>query len=152
MSPSEMKRLTLFEKLIDVFGEEPAVTLMENLPPGGWDQVASKADLQALKAEVNGQFAEVNAKVDVGFAKMDGQFAEFRGQFAAVNGQFAAVNGGFTAVDGMFTALRGEMQGMEGRIGRRIFREVRFAWTTLLAAIVAAGAPLWIELLGGSIG
>ena len=96
MSPSEMKRLTLFEKLIDVFGEEPAVTLMENLPPGGWDQVASKTDLQTLKTEVN-------AKMDVGFAKMDGQFAEI-GQFAEVakmDGQFAK----FAKMDGQFAEV-----------------------------------------------
>ena len=131
MSPSEMKRLTLYEKLIDVLGEEPAVTLMENLPPGGWDQVASKADLQALKAEVNAKidtgFAEVNAKMDVGFAKMDGQFAEFRGEFAG---------------------LRGEMQAMEGRMDRRAGRDIRLVAFMMMGVAVS----IWVALLVGPIG
>ena len=124
MSPSEMKRLTLYEKLIDVFGEEPAVTLMENLPPGGWDQVASKTDLQTLKTEVN-------AKMDVGFAKMDGQFAEIRGEFAN---------------------LRGDMKAMEGRIDRQVSRDIRnFAFATM-GMILAATTPIWVTLLVNPIG
>ena len=131
MSPSEMKRLTLFEKLIDVFGEEPAVTLMENLPPGGWDQVASKTDLQTLKTEVN-------AKMDVGFAKMDGQFAEIRGEFAKMDGRFAEV--------------RGDMKAMEGRIDRQVSREIRnFAFATM-GMILAATTPIWVTLLVNPIG
>ncbi len=135
MSPSEMKRLTLYEKLIDVLGEEPAVTLMENLPPGGWDQVASKADLQALKAEVNAKidtgFAEVNAKMDVGFAKMDGQFAEFRGEFAEFRGE-----------------LRGEMKAMEGRMDRRAGRDIRLVTFMMMGVAIS----IWVALLVNPIG
>ena len=138
MSPSEMKRLTLFEKLIDVFGEEPAVTLMENLPPGGWDQVASKTDLQTLKTEVN-------AKMDVGFAKMDGQFAEIRGEFAKMDGRFAEIRG-------EFANLRGDMKAMEGRIDRQVSRDIRnFAFATM-GMILAATTPIWVTLLVNPIG
>ena len=146
MSPSEMKRLTLFEKLIDVFGEEPAVTLMENLPPGGWDQVASKTDLQTLKTEVN-------AKMDVGFAKMDGQFAEVN---AKVDGQFAKVNakmdGQFAEIRGEFAEVRGDMKAMEGRIDRQVSRDIRnFAFATM-GMILAATTPIWVTLLVNPIG
>ncbi len=174
MSPSEMKRLTLFEKLIDVFGEEPAVTLMENLPPGGWDQVASKTDLQTLKTEVNakmdvgfakmdGQFAEVNAKMDGQFAevnaKMDGQFAEVRGEFAKMDGQFAEIRGEFAKMDGRFAKMdgrfaevRGDMKAMEGRIDRQVSREIRnFAFATM-GMILAATTPIWVTLLVNPIG
>ena len=71
MTPSETKRLALFEKLVEVLEEEPAVTLMEYLPPGGWDQVATKADLAAGEERINGRFAEVNAKIDTGLADMN---------------------------------------------------------------------------------
>ena len=37
MSPSETRRLELYETLIKRLGDEPAATLMEYLPPGGWD-------------------------------------------------------------------------------------------------------------------
>ncbi len=142
MSPSEMKRLTLFEKLIDVFGEEPAVTLMENLPPGGWDQVASKTDIEARRAEVNGQFAQVNAKIDGGFAEVNGQFAEVNGQFAEVNAK----------IDGGFAALRGDMGAMEGRMDRRAGRDIRIVVFTTVGAILAATTPIWVTLLVRPIG
>ena len=149
MSPSEMKRLTLYEKLIDVLGEEPAVTLMENLPPGGWDQVASKADIEARRAEVNGQFAQVNAKIDGGFAAVNGQFAAVNGQFAEVNGQFAEVN---AKIDGGFAALRGDMGAMEGRMDRRAGRDIRIVVFTTVGAVLAATTPIWVTLLVRPIG
>ena len=71
MAPSEMKRLALFEKLVEVLEEEPAVTLMEHLPPAGWVQVATKADLGALEERINGRFAEFEGRMKVRFAEVN---------------------------------------------------------------------------------
>ena len=47
-------------------GEEAADTLMDQLPPSGWDQMATKEDLagveQRLQASLAVAFAETNAK------------------------------------------------------------------------------------------
>ena len=80
MTPSDMKRLALLEQFTKAFGREPAETLMENLPPHSWDQIATKADLEALKTELI-------ARMDMRFTKIDDRFAKIFGQVDRVDGQ-----------------------------------------------------------------
>ena len=55
-------------------GEEAADTLMDQLPPSGWDQMATKADLagveQRLQASLEVVVAETNATMQAGFAEL----------------------------------------------------------------------------------
>ena len=101
MTPSETRRLALFEKLVDALEEGPAVTLMEYLPPGGWDQVATKAGLAATEERMNARFAEFEGRMDTRFAefegRMDTRFAEFEGRMdtglaETRNGMLKAIN------------------------------------------------------------
>ena len=127
MTPSETKRLALFEKLVEALEEEPAVTLMEYLPPGGWDQVATKADLAATEERINGRFAKVDgrfAKIDGRFAKIDGRFAELEGRMEA---RFAEVN---ARIDTGLTQTRNEML-------KAINRQT-YIWTTALVGALLA--------------
>ena len=50
MTPSRAQRLQLYEELVKEFGDEPAMTLMESLPPVDWHELATKDDLAALEA------------------------------------------------------------------------------------------------------
>ncbi len=52
MAVDERARHQLFVKLEEVIGPEQATTLMENLPPGGYAELATKQDLDALKHEL----------------------------------------------------------------------------------------------------
>ena len=47
MAMTETQRTTLYGQLTDAIGQEAARTLMEQLPPSGWDQVATKDDVKA---------------------------------------------------------------------------------------------------------
>ena len=47
MAMTETQRTTLYNELTGVIGQEAARTLMEQLPPSGWDQVATKDDVKA---------------------------------------------------------------------------------------------------------
>ena len=47
MAITETQRTTLYSQLTDAIGQEAARTLMEQLPPSGWDQVATKDDVKA---------------------------------------------------------------------------------------------------------
>ena len=47
MAMTETQRTTLYSQLTDAIGQEAAKTLMEQLPPSGWDQVATKDDVKA---------------------------------------------------------------------------------------------------------
>lgn len=43
----ERQLTTLYNQLTEAIGSEAANTLMELLPPNGWDQVATKGDIRA---------------------------------------------------------------------------------------------------------
>ena len=47
MAITETQLTTLYNQLINAIGQDAARTLMEQLPTSGWDQVATKDDLQA---------------------------------------------------------------------------------------------------------
>ena len=47
MAMTETQRTTLYNHLTDAIGQDAARTLMEQLPPSGWDQVATKDDVKA---------------------------------------------------------------------------------------------------------
>jgi hypothetical protein len=50
MAVDEQSRHQLYQRLEVVLGEEATTTLMEHLPPIGWADVATKADLDNLRA------------------------------------------------------------------------------------------------------
>jgi len=52
MTVDERARHELHERLADALGPEPAGTLMSQLPPVGWADVATKSDLAALEDRV----------------------------------------------------------------------------------------------------
>ena len=47
MAMPEGQLATLYNQLTEAIGSEAASTLMELLPPDGWDQVATKNDIRA---------------------------------------------------------------------------------------------------------
>ena len=128
MTPSETRRLALFEKLVEVLEEEPAVTLMEHLPPGGWDQVATKTDLAATEERMNTRFAESEGRIDTRFAEFEGRidtrFAEFEGR---IDTRFAEFEGR------MDTGLAETRNGMLKAINRQTY-----IWTTALIGALLA--------------
>jgi wobble nucleotide-excising tRNase len=47
MAMTETQRTTLYNQLAGALGPEAATSLMQQLPPSGWDQVATKDDVKA---------------------------------------------------------------------------------------------------------
>lgn len=62
MTVDDRTRLNLHRKLEAVLGQEEADTLMAHLPPVTWNDVATKADLEALqtnlRAELRADFVD----------------------------------------------------------------------------------------------
>ena len=75
MAPSRAQRLQLYEELVKEFGDEPAMTLMESLPPVDWHELATKDDLAALEERVNARFEVVDARIGTGLAGVRGEVA-----------------------------------------------------------------------------
>jgi len=66
MAVSASARNRLYNRLREQYGDEDAETLMDLLPPGGWDDVATKADLRALRADVQEGFAGMVTREELG--------------------------------------------------------------------------------------
>ena len=130
MTPSETKRLALFEKLVEALEEGPAVTLMEHLPPIGWDQFATKADLAAMQAHIDARFTRVDAR----FTEVDARFTEIDARFTEIDARFTEVD---ARIDTGLAQTRNEML-------KAINRQT-FIWTSaLVGALLAyflAGPP-----------
>ncbi len=52
MAMTETQRTTLYNQLVDAIGQEAARTLMDQLPPSGWGQVATKDDIKASEEQL----------------------------------------------------------------------------------------------------
>jgi len=67
MAISASARHHLFRKLEDVLGPEDAGTLMDSLPVGGWENVATKDDfrheVRTLGAELRQEMAEMENRL-----------------------------------------------------------------------------------------
>jgi len=51
---SNTARDALYARLRDVLGESDAMTMMQLLPPGDWDHIATKADISRLEGRMEG--------------------------------------------------------------------------------------------------
>lgn len=64
MSVTERARHELHERLVELMGPTRAETLMEHLPPTGWGDVATKADLDHLEARIDHRFESLAQHID----------------------------------------------------------------------------------------
>ena len=68
MATTQAQRAALFNTLTDLMGHDDAETLTEQLPPTGWDSMATKDDIKVLSAAFTAALADTNAKMAEGFA------------------------------------------------------------------------------------
>ena len=72
MAATHQQRAKLSTTLAETMGDEAADTLMAELPPGGWEQMATKDDLAGvetrLTATMTAGFAELSVKLAEGLA------------------------------------------------------------------------------------
>ena len=73
MAITQAQRASLHANLVDLMGQRDAEALIELLPPGGWDNVATKDDLKTLEATlmaaITAGLAETNAAITAGLAE-----------------------------------------------------------------------------------
>jgi hypothetical protein len=78
MVSSAAARDRFYRTIEPLLGTEQAEFLMDNLPPGGWDEVATKTDLLGVR----GELGELRAEMREGRAEMREFRAEMRERMA----------------------------------------------------------------------
>ena len=69
MTTTETKRFRLRERLNDLMEEEHVTTLMDSLPPVGWERLATKDDLADLEQRLDAKFTEMRGEMKLGLAR-----------------------------------------------------------------------------------
>ena len=119
MALTHAQRTSMFNALAQSMGQDNAETLMQHLPPSGWDNVATKEDLRA-------GFAETNAAIAAGLAQAAVERAEIKAQ--------AAVE-------------RAEIKAQAAVERAEIIRRQAWHLYIVVSTIVVASVSIWIALL-----
>ena len=80
VAATQAQRAALYASLVDSMGEEAADTLMDQLPPSGWDQVATKEDLAGVELRLKAAFTEAIAETNVKLAESRASLVESHGK------------------------------------------------------------------------
>lgn len=128
MATSASARHHLFRTLESVLGDEDAATLMDHLPPGGWDDVATKTDVRALGAELHGEIAELRGE-------LHGEIAELRGELKA---DLAEIRGQMVTKQELTQVIALHIDARMGAIARQWTMANVAMSATMLAAVIAA--------------
>lgn len=89
MDGEEQRRHRLARRLAEVLGEEEAETLMSQLPPYDWPQVATKQDLDALRDEMGRLRTELRGEISELRGHVQGEIGQVRGEIGQLRTEMA---------------------------------------------------------------
>ena len=150
MAATQAQRATLFNTLTELMGQQDAETLINGLPPSGWDNMATSDDLnatsQVLQARFAAAIAESNAAVitaiTAGFAHAAQERAEIK---------TATATGFAHAAQERAEIKTATATGFAHAAQERAEVLKRQAWHAyaMISTIVLASISIWIALLYG---
>ena len=138
MAATQAQRAALYTTLTDTIGEDAADTLMTELPPGGWDRMATKDDLAGAEARL----AEALA---VGLAQLSVTLTE------GLTGLDTKITEGLTGLDTKITEGLAEAATERAEIVKSQARQLYVIVTTTVATIMAATISIWLALFAIAI-
>lgn len=156
MTVSESERLALYEQLADNLGPGPAETLMDQLPPVKWDEMATKDDLRQLgnqlRSEMREGFTAIELRLTEKFAEQTRWMADrFAEQDRWMADRFAEQDRRITE---RFEEQDRRLAGQDRQIteeGRRFTDRLADQTRMIMLAIAGLGVTVWASLLGPSI-
>lgn len=130
MAVTEVERHSLVQGLIDTLGEERTEILMKCILPEGWDQLATKQDVELagerLRAELGEKLGELSGEFNEKFGELRGEFGE---KFGELRGEFGE--------------LRGEVKELKGYVDSALAKQARI----YLLAMVGFVIMVWASAL-----
>ncbi|HET7389079.1 MAG TPA: hypothetical protein VFJ19_20715 [Nocardioidaceae bacterium] len=103
MVVEEQKRRRLQEALMNTIGTDETDTLFDDfLPRGGWANVATTQDLQALESHLDGRIDRLEGRI----GGLDGRIDGLDGRIDGLDGKIDGLEG---RIDAKIDALRAEM-------------------------------------------
>ena len=137
MALTHAQRTSMFNTLTEVMGQDDAETLMEHLPPSGWDSVATREDLRA-------GFAETNAAIAIGLAQAATERAQIIKTVSEGLAQAATERAQIikTVSEGLAQAATERAE-----IIRRQAWHLYIVVSTVVSTVALASLSIWIALL-----
>lgn len=110
MTMTDARRTEMHIGLRESLGPRVADSLMEHLPPSGWDDVARQSEMNLRFDMVDRRFDEVDRR----FEEVDRRFEEIDRRFDGIDQRFEGVDGRFVGVDKRFDAIDSRIRFMIG--------------------------------------
>ena len=153
MATTQAQRASLFNTLAEMMGQQEAETLVEQLPPTGWDTMATKDDVRVLGATITAALteglaqaakerAELRATMATGLAEGLAEAAKERAEIVK------------TMADGFAEAAKERaeiIKTMADAAKERaeiVKSQARSLYVTV-STVVLAAVSIWIALLAG---
>ena len=166
MVMTETQRTTLYNQLTDTIGQEAARTLMEQLPPMGWDQVATKEDvkasekmllreIRASETRVLGELKESEGRLMIQIAdsesRQGARIDETNARIDAMNTRLdARIDGTNTRIDETnreLSELKGEVRTGFADLKLALAKQIRWVAAVVIGFAAAMAVPLTLALL-----
>ena len=148
MAMTETQRTTLYSQLTDAIGQEAARALMEQLPPSGWDQVATKDDVKAseklLQRELKASEKMLHGELKETEGRLMAQMAASESRQGA---RIDETNARIDETNRELSELKGEVKTGFAELQLTLARHTRWMAAVLLGFAVSMAVPLTIALL-----
>ena len=148
MALTHAQRTSMFNTLAGVMGQDDAETLMDHLPPSGWDNVATKDDLRA-------GFAETNTAIATGLAQAAVERAQLKEAVTAGLAQAAVERADIKAqaaveradIKAQAAVERADIKAQAAVERAQIIGRQAWHLYIVVSTIVVASVSIWIALL-----
>ncbi|MCY4421448.1 MAG: hypothetical protein OXC06_00105 [Acidimicrobiaceae bacterium] len=140
MATTQSQRAALYTKLAESMGNEAADTLIAELPPGGWEQMATKEDLAGVESRltnaITAGLAELTVKITEGLAETNNKLTE----------GLAETNVKLT--EGLAAAAeeRANIIKSHADLIKSQARQLYVIVTTIVTTVAVAAVSIWIAL------
>ena len=149
MATTQAQRASLFNTLAELMGTDDAETLMEQLPPSGWDNVATKDDLKVLTATFTAALTEMRVEFTNALAGIASELADTRVEFTdALTGIASELAD--TRVE--FTNALADIKVAHAESHAELVKsQARHLYITV-STVVLATISIWVALLAVPVG